>query len=246
MNKRPQHFEGKDVASHLKEARTKGFLASRELHGTELSGFAASFTDTSKETMIVLSLVLIFLPQRLGIQHWAVFLLGYILWKVARSAFLGWSRIERLHRLIEEERWEIEHHRTQEKDELRAMYEAKGLKGKLLDETIEVLMADDSRLLQLMLQEELGLSLEVYEHPLLQAFGALLGSVFSGALFLLALLFFPPYACFIIAALLIGTVSFIYARKEKNAALPATVWSLSIASMSVLGAWLLGRLLYGS
>ncbi len=35
-------------------------------------------------------------------------------------------------------------------------------------------MADDNRLLRVMLEEELGLTLEAYEHPLKQAFGALL------------------------------------------------------------------------
>ncbi len=35
---------------------------------------------------------------------------------------------------IEEERWEIQHHRAQERLELTEMYAAKGLSGKLLEE----------------------------------------------------------------------------------------------------------------
>ena len=63
------------------------------------------------------------------------------------------------------------------------MYEQKGLSGDLLDQVIEVLMADDNRLLRVMLEEELGLTLESYEHPLKQAAGAGLGvlSAFLGA-----------------------------------------------------------------
>ncbi len=44
-----------------------------------------------------------------------IFSAGWVVWKTARSALLGWARIERLHRVIEEERWEIEHHRAARK-----------------------------------------------------------------------------------------------------------------------------------
>ena len=66
-----------------------------------------------------------------------VFASATLLLKCGRSAILGWSRLSRLHRLIEEERWEIEHHRPQEKEELIALYKAKGFSGDLLDEVIE-------------------------------------------------------------------------------------------------------------
>ena len=101
---------------------------------------------------------------------------------------LGWSRLERLHRVIEEERWEIEHHRPQEREELRALYAAKGLRENSSMRSIEVLMADDNRLFQVMLEEELGLTLEAYEHPLKQAFGAFFGAHCS------ALCLFGPMA----------------------------------------------------
>ena len=95
----------------------------------------------------------------------SLFSIGWLFWKLGRSSLLGWARLERLHRLIQQEQWEIEHHRAQEKEELTAMYHQKGLTGKLLEQVIEVLMADDNRLLRVMLEEELGLTLETYEHP---------------------------------------------------------------------------------
>ena len=58
-----------------------------------------------------------------------------------------------------EERFEIAHHRGQEKEELTELYALKGFKGELLDQVINVLMADDNRLLSVMLEEELGLEL---------------------------------------------------------------------------------------
>ena len=79
-------------------------------------------------------------------------------------------------RLLEEEKWEIEHNRNQEKVELKVLYRAKGFEGKLLDDVVDVLMADDKRALHIMLKEELGMTLEAYEHPLKQSLGALLGT----------------------------------------------------------------------
>ena len=98
-------------------------------------------------------------------------------WKTARSALLGWARVERFHRVIEEERWEIEHHRAARKARAYRNVPGKGLTGKFLEEVIDVLMADDNRLLRVMLEEELGITLEAYEHPLKQAAGAFCGSV---------------------------------------------------------------------
>ncbi len=239
MDKSYTHFSGKKAPEHLQEARVKGFLASREVHGTELSGFMASFTDAAKENTTLLLLLWIISSQSWKFSIFFIFIFSFSLWKMGRSAFLGWSRMERLHRVIEEERWEIEHHRPQEREELTAMYAAKGLQGKLLEETIDVLMADDHRLLNIMLEEELGLTLEVYEHPLRQACGAFLGVLFSGAFFMLALFLKPTYGPFISTAIAVSLLSWGYARKERNAPLPAVVWSLSIAFLTLLTGYLL-------
>ena len=119
-----KHFAGKSVPYHLIEARAKGALVSSEHHGRELSGAFSAGSDSLKETAIVLLLTtLIFTPSW---QMLAALMAGWFLWKVGRSALLGWARLERLHRLIEEERMEVEHHRDQERAELKEMYEAKG------------------------------------------------------------------------------------------------------------------------
>ena len=76
--------------------------------------------------------------------------------------------------------------------------------GKLLDEVIDVLMADDNRLLQVMLEEELGLSLETYEHPLKQAAGAFFGVIGAATLLGLGLFLFSHGGVFIFAALIIA------------------------------------------
>jgi len=237
MNKElPLHFQGKEALEHVIEARIKGKAASLETHGAELPGHYSAAFDAAKETaFILLTLWVLFeelnfplLPMR-----WLAltFLSGWLVWKTGRSAVLGWSRLERLHRLIEEERWEIEHHRPQEKQELRALYAAKGFSGKLLDEAVDVLMADDNRLLQVMLEEELGLSLESYEHPLKQAAGAFVGTVLSALFLYLGFFFFPDFGPLFTAALIISCSAYFAARFEKNHTLPAIIWNLATAAL---------------
>jgi hypothetical protein len=230
-----EHFRGKSVVEHLKEARTRGALASAEIHGTEMPGHLAAGVDASKETAIAILILWVILAHFFAIRMvWPYLLLfstGWIFWKTARSALLGWARIERLHRLIEEERWEIQHHRAQEKQELTAMYEAKGLSGKLLEEVIDVLMADDNRLLQVMLEEELGLTLEAYEHPLKQAFGAFCGALSSACLCMFGLWTLPALGLPIAAAIAVTISAAIFAKLERNRAWNSIVWNLAIAGV---------------
>lgn len=225
------HFKGKDALQHVIDARIKGRAASAEVHGTELPGHVSAAADAAKET----ALILLILWTLLGnVQHWfmLVFICGWLVWKVGRSAILGWSRLERLHRLIEEERYEIEHHRPQEKEELRALYAAKGFSGKLLDEAVDVLMADDNRLLQVMLEEELGLNLETHEHPLKQASGALIGVVGAAIVMSVGLFSLPNWGTAVCAGAVISLSAGTTAQLEKNRPLPAIVWNLAIAALA--------------
>ncbi len=231
------HFKGKSVPSHLKEARIKGAKTTEEVHGLEISGQKAAFYDALRDASLAAVLIVtpahFFLPPPMLTLILSLFLLGWTLWKTCRSACLGWARLGKLHRVIEEERWEIEHNRPQEREELIAIYEARGFSGILLTQTVDVLMADDNRLLQVMLDEELGLPLESYEHPLQQALGAFLGAVIPTILAPF-LYFFSPFYIFIGIFLLffIGGGLFM-AKLEKNSLLTSFVWSLSLFALCI-------------
>ena len=162
---------------------------------------------------------------------------------MGRSACLGWARLERLHRLIEEERWEIEHHRAQERSELVALYKAKGFSGQLLEEVIDVLMADDNRLLLVMLEEELGLNLEMMEHPLKQAAGAGVGTLIVAALLLGASLLPAKESVFLCGALIIGVTAAVAARADRNHLIPAIIWNLAVAALAAGVAYFVTKLL---
>jgi VIT1/CCC1 family predicted Fe2+/Mn2+ transporter len=68
---------------------------------------------------------------------------------------------------LERERREIRDDFDHEREEIRVLYAAKGFTGKLLDDVVETLCADDDRLLKVMMEEELGLHLYHMNHPLI-------------------------------------------------------------------------------
>lgn len=229
------HFNNQDALSHVVDKKIEGILSLSESHGTEVPGPISAASDAARESAIVLLLLWLFL-QQLSFPHIGSILLafgvGWVAWKTGRSGWLGWVRLERLHRIIQQEKYEIEHHRQQEKEELMALYQTKGFEGQLLEDVVAVLMADEDRLLHVMLEEELGLTLEAHEHPLKQALGAMIGSftslIVTLALFSLA----PTFGIWISTFCLVAGASAFSAYCEKNAPISAVVWNLSIGALA--------------
>ena len=158
---------------------------------------------------------------------------GWIFWKGARSAWLSWSRLARLHRVASEEQDEIIKNRPQEREELIALYSAKGFQGQLLDKVVDVLMADQDRLLRVMLQEEMGYRLEESMHPLIQGLWASLGAFF--ALLLLPCVYFLPLKVVVgIALFAMSALSTWFASLEKNEKIPAFFWNLVVGTVVCL------------
>lgn len=245
------HFKGKGVLEHLKEARKKGFLAVRENHGIESAGHIISGADGAKETAIFSLLIwMIGFSLSLSRTHLLTFMLfsifGLLLWKTGRSAALAWTRIERVNKLIEDEKYEIEHNREEEKEELTEMYEAKGFSGPLLTKVIDVLMADDNKLLGVMLEEELGVSLESYEHPLKQALGAFVGVFIAGCITIIGFLASKKYGVFFSSYITIALASYVMAKVEQTKPLQTIVWNLSITFLVSFGTLFLLKFALGA
>lgn len=214
-----KHFENKSAIQHVIEKQASGKIAASEIHGTEISGPLSAATDACRETALVLALITLFQVPLL------LFGLAFLVWKVGRAGWLGWFRLERLHRVLEQEQWEIEHNQEQEREELKELYEAKGFTGQLLEDVIDTLMADGDRLLRVMIEEELGLSLDAQEHPLKQAIGAGLGSLIA----LLVMLVTSPLWG---AGTLLALSSLIAAKAEGNRPIPAMIWNIGIGALS--------------
>lgn len=239
------HFKGKRVFEHLREARIKGQQATQETHGLEVRGYLVGGADAARDSAaIVLIIFLIASALRINLHQTFIipfFLVGFFLWRMGQGALIAWSRIERVNRLVQEEKHEIEHNREEEKAELKEMYEAKGFSGELLDTVIDVLMADDNKLLGIMLEEELGVSLETFDHPLKQALGGGIGILFSSLILLLSIYLFEiPGLIMAGFGIIIISTSFI-AMLEKIDALRYVIWNLAITLLASGGAYFLTR-----
>lgn len=230
------HFGDQSALEHVLEKK-ENFRNISEAHGVEIPGHISAGADAARETAVGLMLIWSILFS-LGIAKPQLGLVlsgfgaAWIVWKVGRSAWLGWSRLERMHRLVEEERWEIEHHRPSEREELIVLYGAKGFEGKLLEEVVDVLMADEDRLLRVMLEEEMGLTLEAFEHPLKQCFGALFGALTSFILCFGFYFAFPSWGMILGAGLTVALSAFLAARFERNEKLKAVVWNIALVVLT--------------
>lgn len=226
------HFKGKDAIEHVAEAQAQGIISSSEIHGTEIPGPISAGADACRDTAMLFILLFLLLEH----LHYANFLIPlsvflgcWGLWRMGRAAWLGWSRLERLHRVLLQEKWEIEHNRNQERDELKELYRSKGFEGKLLEDVVDVLMADGDRLLKVMVEEELGLSLERMDHPLKQGIGAGAGAFLTGALILVAATLGGSIPALLTTLFLIGAGAGLLAFFARNQLIPAITWNVSLA-----------------
>ena len=235
MAENPSHFKGKDAVGHVAEAQARGLISAAEIHGTEIPGHISAGADASRDTSLLFLLLIPFLDY-MHLDHTlfvlAFVFLGWIVWKTGRAAWLGWTRLERLHRVLEQEKWEIEHNRPQERDELRELYKAKGFEGKLLEDVLDVLMSDGDRLLRVMVEEELGLSLQNVEHPLKQGLGAGVGALVTSVLILISS-YLNPFLGILMALFLLALSAAVLAHYGRNRLIPAIIWNIGLAILSV-------------
>jgi len=95
----------------------------------------------------------------------------------ARSTY---TQVEYYAAELDRERHEIRTDFDHEREEVRALYAAKGFQEPLLGQIVDTLCADDDRLLKVMMEEELGLSLYHVNHPLLVGLWNFSGALLAG------------------------------------------------------------------
>ncbi len=242
------HFGTKSVLEHLKAARAKGKKATEAHHALETPGHLIGGADAAREIALIIMVVSILfhelsIPLTKGMILLSMIMFAFILWRSGRGALLGWNRLERLNKLIGDEKYEIQHNREEEKAELTEMYKAKGFSDPLLSKVIDVLMADDNKLLGVMLEEELGVSLESYEHPLKQAFGTGIGVLLASCALLSSYAINPFWGPVIASYGVIFLASGVMARIEKIRMMNAIVWNLSLAFMTSMATYFLAKVI---
>ena len=239
QDQKKDHFQGKTALRHIAEVRAGGISAARETHGAEAPGPFFAFLDAFREAAILFACALLVFDafELLTEQKIALgvsFLVGWGFWKGARGAALAWSRLQRIHRVAAEEKEEIESNRPQEREELVALYGEKGFSGPLLDKVVDVLMADQDRLLRVMLQEEMGLRLEENPHPLVQGLFATAGVVASVIVLLPFAIGCSSQVVMICSTVLVACMGSIFAKLEKNDVIPAFLWNGMLAAVTLV------------
>jgi VIT1/CCC1 family predicted Fe2+/Mn2+ transporter len=93
------------------------------------------------------------------------------------------------------EYWEVEHLPEVEKAEIREIYRAKGFEGRLLDEVVEVIVADKDRWVDVMMKEELDM-IEEQKSPLVMGMVTYVSFILIGLIPLLIYVwdYFSPVA----------------------------------------------------
>jgi hypothetical protein len=206
--------------------------ASSDFYKSELPEHIFSAITAAKET-IALSLVLFIILEQSNFNFFEIRLLLLIflsllfIYKIFQRTLIAWQKLSKLNRIIASEKFEIEHHRKQERKELEQIYSAKGFSGKLLDDVIETLMADDNRLLQVMIEEEMGLTLGQFEHPLKQGLFAGIGVLFTSLFVMCSLFLGTRVEFFLFLAACMMIVSAVTIKEEKSNLSFLIFWNLA-------------------
>ncbi|NGX33943.1 MAG: hypothetical protein K1060chlam1_00287 [Candidatus Anoxychlamydiales bacterium] len=198
----------------------------------EIPSHFIKFAQCAKEFTILFLIVFIALRNlHLPVLPFIlIFSFSFFILKIFLVAFLAWTKLQRLHKIIEDKKWHIEHKREETKAQLEEIYRAKGFSDKLLTDIVDTLTSDDNRLLQTMLEEEMGLSLGYFIHPIKQAFGAFLGMFLASIVFAITFFILPIAYCFFVSGgINIIASSIIAAKYEKTKMSKEIVWDLAIA-----------------
>lgn len=97
-----------------------------------------------------------------------------------------------------------------------------------------MLMADQDRLLRVMLQEEMGLRLEEHQHPLVQGLFAMVGVIFSVIVLLPFAVGFSSQSIIVCSTIFVGLMGGAFARIEKNDVIPALLWNGMLTAVTLV------------
>jgi len=174
-----------DAADHVVEARQRARqVLGVEAHLGEVDDWRRAIVS-ARDALILIWLLWLTL-QGFGLPPYTDHLLIAMACAVAvlvgaSTARSTLAQVSYYETELERERTEIREDIEHERDEVRALYAAKGFREPLLGQIVDTLSADDDRLLKVMMEEELGLSMHHMHHPLLVGLwnsgGALVGGL---------------------------------------------------------------------
>ena len=230
------HFQGKTPMAHIREVRFAEAGKNLEPHGFLASRPIFSFIDSTRQSSAYIFLTLtIFYVYRIDFSSvlWGILAIGcgLCIWSAGRVIFLAYGKLHHFHQVASEEMEEIEKNRAQEREELIALYKAKGFSGDLLKQVVDVLMADKERLLKVMLEEEMGFLLEEQVHPFILGIAALLGAMLPFMLLFLLHLQFSLLFVIVSEIFILGITGAFLAKTEKASPIAAFIWNCMLGAV---------------
>lgn len=150
---------------------------------------------------------------------------------------------------LERERTEIRESFAHECEEVRVLYAAKGFREPLLGQIVDTLTGDEDRLLKIMMEEELGLSMQHINHPLLVGSWNFAAAAIAGLALALPVVWLSAGAARVWmpagGAALMGVIAMIAARVTRRSAVGIFATGVIMAAITGGVAYLLAEALAG-
>ena len=175
--------------------------------------------------------------------------LGLAVFLGIAAALVSHTEVTHFEAELERERREVAEEPRHEREEVVALYAAKGFREPLLSQVVDVLCADDDRLLKIMMEEELGLFLHPTMHPFLVGVVNGMAALLSGLVLAVpAMLLAPTAARWWVpaaAAGLVTALSLLIARHTRQTAVPLVARWLVTGTVCVGAVYFLAQLATG-
>ncbi len=220
-------MSGKDPDSHTEAVHTPGGSIVRELVFGANDGLVAAFAVASG-------------VNGAGVQSKVILIAGLAeliggTISMALGAYLSTkSQIEYYGGEMNREAYEVDNFPEVERQEIREIYEAKGFKGEILDKIISHITSDKNRWVKIMMQEELGLSLDQTVSPLKSGIATGGAYAFGALMPVLPYLFMQPGTGLVASAALTLSVLF-GVGAAKTIVTGKNAWRSGLESMAIGG-----------
>ncbi len=235
-------LSSKDTGSHTEAVHIPGGSIVRELVFGANDGLVAAFAVASG-------------VNGAGVQSKVILIAGLAeliggTISMALGAYLSTkSQIEYYRGEMNREGYEVDNFPEVERQEIREIYEAKGFKGEMLDRIISHITSDKDRWVDIMMQEELGLSLDQTVSPMKSGIATGGAYAFGALMPIIPYLFMQPSTGLIASAVLTLSVLF-GVGAAKTVVTGKNTWRSGLESMAIGGlaaaaTFIAGRLFAG-
>lgn len=220
-------ISGKDSTAHTEAAHIPGGSIVRELVFGANDGLVAAFAVASG-------------VNGAGVQSKVILIAGLAeliggTISMALGAYLSTkSQMEYYRGEMNREGYEVDNFPEVERQEIREIYEAKGFKGEMLENIISHITSDRNRWIDIMMREELGLSLDQTVSPLKSGIATGGAYAFGALMPIIPYLFMQPSSGLIASAALTLSVLF-GVGAAKTIVTGKNTWRSGLESMAIGG-----------